>query len=114
MALPNIINSPAPAAPRKLTYSCSGTLSKKEARKMRLLLYPLTRPAHISPKKKVSWRLTKKWFNRYEKPQWLQRSITVVSRDGKTQVTAQITGVKLYKAGGHKYDYEFTAKPKLN
>lgn len=37
----------------------NATLSKKEARKWRTILNPLTRPAHISPKKKVSWRLVK-------------------------------------------------------
>lgn len=53
--------------PKEMTYSFSTSISKKEARKLHLLVNPLTRPAHISPKKKVSWRLTKKWFNRYEK-----------------------------------------------
>lgn len=111
MALPNIINSPAPEAPRKMTYSCSATISKKEARKLHLLLNPLTRPAHISPKKKVSWRLTKKWFNRYEKPEWLKRTVMAVSKDGKTQMQARITNVRITKAGGHKRDYTFTCSP---
>lgn len=86
-------------------------ITKKEARKLRLLFYPLTRPAHILPKKKVLWRLTKKWFNRYEKPIQLQRTVTAVSKDGSQQVNAQITDVRISKAGGHKREYTFTCKP---
>lgn len=111
MALPRIINSPAPEPPRKMSYSFSASISKKDARKLRLLVNPLTRPAHISPKKKVSWRLTKKWFNRYEKPIWLQRTITAVSKDGSQEVNARITDVRITKAGGHKREYTFTCTP---
>lgn len=107
MALPKIINSPAPEPPRKMSYSFSASISKKDARKLRLLVNPLTRPAHISPKKKVSWRLTKKWFNRYEKPAVIGREIMAVSKDGKTQLKVRITNVRISKAGGHKRSYEF-------
>ena len=71
----------------------------------------IVRQAHISPKKKVSWRLTKKWFNRYEKPLWLNHSIMAVSKDGKTQVPAQITHIQIHKAGGHNSKYSLTAAP---
>lgn len=111
MALPRIINSPAPEPPRKMSYSFSASISKKDARKLRLLVNPLTHPAHISPKKKVSWRLTKKWFNRYEKPIWLQRTVTAVSKDGSQKVNARITDVRITKAGGHKREYTFTCTP---
>lgn len=101
-----------PAPPTKLSYSCSlPAMSKKQWREWRRLVNPLTRPAHISPKKKVSWRLIKKWFNRYEKPLWLTRTVTAVSKDGKTQVRARVTGVKISKDGGHRRTYTLDAKP---
>lgn len=109
--LPDVIKSPVPAAPVKMSYNCSMTMSKKQMREMRQIFYPLTRPAHISPKKKVSWRLIKKWFNRYEKPVWLKRTVMAVSKDGKTRIQAKITSVKIHKAGGRKRDYSFTATP---
>lgn len=109
--LPDEIKSPIPAKPVKMSYSCSVTMSKKQAREMRQILNPLTRPAHISPKKKVSWRLIKKWFNRYEKPIWLKRTVMAVSKDGKTRIQVRITGVKIHKAGGHRRDYKFEATP---
>ncbi len=107
MALPNRINSPAPEEPRKMSYSCGVTLNKKEARKLYQLFYPLTRPAQVSPRKKVTWRLVRKWFNRYEKPTVIGREIIAVSKDGKTQLKARITNVRISKAGGHKRSYEF-------
>lgn len=109
--LPDVIKLPVPAAPVKMSYSCSMTMNKKQARKMRQIFNPLTRPAHISPKKKVSLRLIKKWFNRYEKPIWLKHTVMAVSKDGKTRIQARITSVKIHKAGGRKRDYSFTATP---
>lgn len=88
----------------------NATLSKKEARKWRTILNPLTRPAYISPKKKVSWRLVKKWFNRYEKPEWLKRSFVAVGKDG-TKINVQITHVRITKSGNHKHSYIFECKP---
>lgn len=90
--------------------SFNATLNKKEARKWRSILNPLTRPAHISPKKKVSWRLVKKWFNRYEKPEWLKRSFVAVGKDGK-KFNGQITHVRIIKNGNHKCSYIFECKP---
>ena len=107
--LPDIIKSPVPTVPVKMSYSCSMTMSKKQSREMRQIFNPLTRPAHISPKKKVSWRLVKKWFNRYEKPVWLKRTVMAVSKDGKTRIQTRITSVKIHKAGGRSRVYSFTA-----
>lgn len=109
--LSDIIKPAVPAAPVKMSYSCSITLSKKQSREMRQILNPLMRPAHISPKKKVSWRLVKKWFNRYEKPVWLKRTVMAVSKDGKTRIQARITSVKIHKAGGHTREFLFTTTP---
>lgn len=78
---------------------------------MRQIFNPLTRPAPHIAKEKVSWRLIKKWFNRYEKPIWLKRTVMAVSKDGKTRIQARITSVKIHKAGGRKRDYSFTATP---
>lgn len=53
--------------------------NKKRLRKMIPWLCPsLTRPVHVSPRKKVAWRLTRKWFNRYEKPELLKENISSV------------------------------------
>ena len=110
MALPKIINSPAPEPPRKMSYSFSASINKKDARKLRLLVNPLTRPAHISPKKKVAWRLVRKWFNRYEKPTLIGRDVIAVSKDG-TQIPMRIKNVRISKAGGRKRNYKFEATP---
>lgn len=93
-----------------LNYSFTATMNKKEARNLRSILNPLTRPAHISPKKKVSWRLVKKWFNRYEKPEWLKRSFVVVDKTGK-KINVQITHVRITKEGNRKRSYIFECKP---
>ena len=95
----------------KMTYMASVKMDKKQARELHKMLNPPTRPTHISPKKKVSWRLIKKWFNRHEKSEWLKRCVRAVSIDGKTQLYARITGVKICKTGGHTRDYSFTASP---
>jgi len=110
MALPNRINSPAPEAPSKMSYSRGVTLNKKEARKLYRLFYPLTRPAQVSPRKKVAWRLVRKWFNRYEKPTLIGRSVVAAAKDG-TQLPMHITNVRISKAGGHKRSYNFEAVP---
>lgn len=93
-----------------MSYSCDVTLTKKEARKLHRLFYPLTRPAQVSPRKKVAWRLVRKWFNRYEKPTLIGRDV-VVSKDDKTQILMRIKNVRISKAGGHKRNYEFEVVP---
>lgn len=77
---------------------------------MRRILNPLTRPAHISPKKKVKWRLIKKWFNRYGKAVCLKQMIMATTKDGRA-FYCKITSVKINKAGGHRQDYSFDLEP---
>lgn len=77
---------------------------------MRRLLQPLTRPAQVPPKKKVAWRLVKKWFNRYEKPNTVDKQLTAVAKDGSL-VNMVITDVRIEKAGGRKRNYSFQCKP---
>ena len=89
-----------------MSYRCGVTLYKREARKLYQLFYPLTRPAQISPRKKVAWRLVRKWFNRYEKPTLIGRSVVAVAKDD-TQLPMRITNVRISKAGGHKRSYNF-------
>ena len=112
MALPNIINSRAPEAPRKMSYSFSTTISKKEARKLRLLKNPLTRPERVSPRKKVAWRLVRKWFNRYEKPLAIGATVIIGQKAGQQiPIQARITDVRIRKEGGHRRSYEYTLTP---
>ncbi len=91
-----------------MSYSCDVTLNKKEARKLHRLFYPLTRPAQVSPRKKVAWRLVRKWFNRYEKPALIGRGVIAVSKDG-TQIPMRVKNVRISKAGGRKRNYKFEA-----
>ena len=111
MALPEIINSPAPTPPTKLSCSAKLVMSKKQARELRRMLNPLTRPAQVSPRKKVAWRLVRKWFNRYEKPTLIGRDVIAVSKDGKTQIPMRLKNVRISKAGGRKRNYKFEATP---
>lgn len=76
---------------------------------MRRTINPLTRPAHVSPKKRVSWRLRKKWFNRYQKPVWLEQCVVAVSKDGKTKIPLRIGDVRMLKAGGHSFTLSFAS-----
>lgn len=110
MPNPKPINSQYPAPPTKLCHKAK--MDKKAARNLYRLFCPLTRPAHISPKKKVKWRLVKKWFNRYEKATWIDRFFTVTSLDGTT-TKMRVIDIRLKKAGGHKRDYDFTAVPMI-
>lgn len=109
--LPKIIKSPAPAPPTKLSCSAKLVMSKKQARELRRMLNPLTRPTQVSPRKKVAWRLVRKWFNRYEKPTLIGRDVVAVSKDGKTQIPMRIKNVRISKAGSHKRSYEFETVP---
>lgn len=108
--LPNRINSTPPAPPTKLSYSCDVTLNKKETRKLYRLLFPLTRPAQVSPRKKVAWRLVRKWFNRYEKPNAIGKIVVIGQHDGQ-QTRARITDVRIVKASGHLKSYEYSLTP---
>lgn len=107
--LPDTLKT-TPAAIPTLSYSRDVTLNKKEARKLYRLFHPLTRPAQVSPRKKVAWRLVRKWFNRYEKPTLIGRSVVAAAKDG-TQLPMHIINVRISKAGGHKRSYNFEAVP---
>lgn len=95
----------------KAAFSFNATMGKKDAKQFHQLVHPQTRPSHISPMRKVKWRLVKKWFNLYEKQQLLNRIITATSRDGKTRIEAQVIDVKVHKDGGHRKVYEIISKP---
>lgn len=84
-------------------------MDKKEARKLHRLFNPLTRPAQVSPRKKVAWRLVKKWFNRYEKPTLIGREMVAVSKTGE-RITMRVTNVHIVKAGGHKKGLQLQRK----
>lgn len=77
---------------------------------MRRLLNPMTRPAQVPAKKKVSWRLTKKWFNRYEKPGFIGRTVIAEAKNG-SRYQMQITDVRISKAGGRTRNYNFQCQP---
>lgn len=84
-------------------------MNKKQARALRQLFCPPTRPAHVPPQKKVKWRLQKKWFNRYEKQNIIGCTMLAESKTGE-QITMRVTNVRILKGGGHKRTYDFTAK----
>ena len=65
----------------------------------------------MGARKKVAWRLIKKWFNRYEKKHLIGGTVRAVSRDGQSALCARITGVRLLKGGGHRKSLEFNTKP---
>lgn len=108
--LPDIIKPTIPGAPTKLSCSCTLSMNKKEAQKLRPLFNPLSRPAQVSPRKRVKWRLVKKWFNRYEKQRFVGLLVKAVAHSGHILIM-EITDVKILKAGGSKKDYYYTAKP---
>ena len=93
-----------------ITFSASIKTSKKQSKKMRRLLNPLTRPERVPAKKKVAWRLTKKWFNRYEKPGFIGRIVIAEAKDG-SRYQMQITDVHISKAGGRIRNYNFQCQP---
>lgn len=93
-----------------VSFSASIKMSKKQSKEVRRFLYPLTRPAQVSPMKNVSWRLIKKWFNRYEKPGFIGRIVIAEAKDGK-KFQMQITNVSISKAGGKKRNYTYQCKP---
>ena len=60
MPNPRYINSTPPTPPAKFSTTATITMTRKQKKEIHRLLYPLTRPAHISPKKRVKWRLLEK------------------------------------------------------
>lgn len=73
-------------------------------------LHPRCRPRHISPMRRVKWRLVKKWFNRYEKDSYCGAIVFFCHADG-SKIPCQITNVKIEKAGKHLFNYSFSCVP---
>jgi hypothetical protein len=96
---------------KSLSFSTSASLKmdKKQAKQFQNWLHPLCRPRHISPKKRVKWRLVKKWFNRYERPIIIGM---VVRAQYRVSLSAPclITDVKIRKAGRHRLTYDISAE----
>lgn len=100
---------------RKGSFSCcfgidTKSMSRKQRKALREMFHPLTRPAHITPSRKVKWRLVKKWFNRYEKPRLIGSRMMAQAPDGY-RLPIEIADVRISKAGGHRRNISFTAKP---
>lgn len=110
MPNPRYINSTPPAPPTKFTATASLAMTRKQKKEIYRLLYPLTRPAHISPKKRVKWRLQQKWFKRYEKRSWIGRMLMAEAKDGQ-RISMHVTDIRRSKDGGHGYNLDIDAKP---
>lgn len=97
---------------KPLSFSTTASLKmdKKQAKQFQNRLHPLCRPRRISPKKRVKWRLVKKWFNRYERPRLIGMVVRVQYRIGLS-APCLITDVKIRKAGKHRLTYDMTAEP---
>lgn len=80
------------------------------AKALQEYLNPRSRPRHISPKRRVKWRLLKKWFNRYEKQNYIGATVFFVHADG-TRIPCAITNVQIEKAGKHRINYCITSVP---
>lgn len=68
------------------------------------------RPGRDSLSKRASWRLKKKWFNRYEKQFIMTLCVGISHKDGQ-QIPTKIIGARLIKRGGHMADIEFKTEP---
>lgn len=86
-------------------------MNKRTSKNLRNALKPSTRPIQVSPRKKVAWRLIRKWFNRYEKPSLIGMHIIATSQDGMAHISGCITNVRILKGGGHTRAYDIQAKP---
>ena len=110
MPNPRYLNSTPSAPPMKYTSTATLAMTRRQKKEIHRLLYPLTRPAHISPKRRVKWRLQQKWFNRYEKRFWIGRMLMAEAKDG-LRITMRVTGIRRSKDGGHGYNLDIDAKP---
>lgn len=90
--------------------SFSVNLSKKEARDLRGAITPRKRPCGVAPKKKVAWRLRRKWFNRYTKPHLIKSHMYTANVEGKPTFELAITDVKIHKAGGRLAQISYSTK----
>lgn len=83
---------------------------KEYAKALLEYLHQRSRPRHISPMRRVKWRLVKKWFNRYEKDSYCGAIAFFYHADGSS-IPCQITNVKIEKAGKHRLNYIISAEP---
>ena len=94
--------------PAQKSFSFSAKMSKKQARELRLLVSPLNRPAQVSPRRKVAWRLVRKWFNRYEKPRMIGSTIGLNGLLGQLYT---VTDARITRGGGRTRDVKFNLTP---
>ena len=86
------------------------SLDKEQINSFRSYFHSLSRPRHISPMKRVKWRLVKKWFNRFEKERILGVIVFAQASDGSS-IPCMITDVKIEKGGRHLMNYNIAAIP---
>lgn len=91
------------------TYTATFIPDESMIKGYREWIHPLCRPRRISPKKRVKWRLVKKWFNRFEKSRYNGIVLRVQAVGG--EVFCMITEVKIKKGGKRNIDYCMTAAP---
>lgn len=69
-----------------------------------------TTPDVKYPKKRRAWRITKKWFNRYQKPRIIGSLANITAESGIIY-TAKIINVRILKEGYRRMSFDFTAQP---
>lgn len=92
------------------TYTATFIPDESMLKEYREWIHPMCRPRRISPKKRVKWRLVKKWFNRYEKDCYCGAIVFFYHADG-SNIPCQITNIKIEKAGKHRLNYIISAVP---
>lgn len=110
MPNPGPIRSTPPAPPTKLAYTASITMTRKQKKELMRMLHPLTRPAQISPKRRVKWRLQQKWWNRYEKPRLIGSEIIAETKNG-IRFRMRVTDARRSKDGHRGFLLDVDAKP---
>lgn len=95
---------------KPMSLSASLKMDKKQTKQFQNWIHPLCPPRRISPKKRVKWRLVKKWFNRYEKPRIIGMVVRAQYRVGLS-APCLITDVKIRKAEKHRLTYDIIAEP---
>ena len=94
--------------PARKSFSFSAKMSKKQAREFRRLVSPLNRPAQVSPRRKVAWRLVRKWFNRYEKPRMIGSTIGLNGLLGQLYT---VTEAHITRGGGRTRNIKLNLTP---
>lgn len=91
------------------SFSMSATISMTKSQRKRLRELCRTRPDLKHPTRKRSFRLIRKWFNRYQKPKLIGTTIQAETANGE-HIPMIITNVTISK-GITGPEYQFTAKP---